>query len=520
MFLVGLFCLVYGMAFGLFGQFFAAAFLVPIGILALLVIWALPDTTRAPVELLNRLFFVATGAAVLWPNYLAIALPGMPWITVQRLIDIPMALVLLICVSMSKAFRSSLARSLSSAPVTSWLMVTFVGFEILSVAVSMSPLFSLDHFVTAQISWTAMFAIAAFIFTRKGTVTAWSRLIWVCALIVATIALLEVRVRHPLWAGHIPSFLQINDPMVESILEGAARGTKYRAVATFDTALALGEFLALSLTFILHEMMAAKTWKVRIAAGMTIPYILASELASGSRSGIVGSAVAFALYAFLWVLRRPSRKSDLLKPLLVASYPLGAVLFAAATFVVPAIRVRMWNGGSSGYSDMARTEQLHQAIPKIFSRPWGYGMAEGAQALEYYTASGFLSIDSYYVALFLEYGIVGALVYIAMFASGAIKAARLAIGTDSPDEETTFLTPAAVSLVVFLVIKSVFAQIDNHALFFSVLGMVPALAWRRVAAESPSEAVTGAGVRMAPGSVRRPRGAPAPAYRQRLDVRT
>lgn len=515
---VGFLCIVYGMAFGLFGQGLAVLFLVPIGILALLVIWALPDTNRPPVGLMGRLFFIATGAAVLWPNYLAIALPGLPWITVQRLVDIPMALVLLICLSISKTFRSKLATTLKAAPWVSWLMLTFFGFEVLSVIVSIGPIFSLDHFITAQISWTAMFVISAYVVRRKGAMTKWSRLLWACGLIIASIAFAEIRVRHPLWAGHIPSFLQINDPMVQSILEGAVRGTKYRAVATFDTALALGEFLALSLTFIVHETMTTKNVTVRIAGALSIPYILASELSSGSRSGIVGSTIALALYALLWLLRRRAGKGDIVKPVLIAFYPLGAVLFGAATFVVPALRVRMWNGGSSGYSDMARMDQVHLGIPRILHRPWGYGMAQAAQALQYYTPSGFLSIDSYYLSLFLEYGILGALVYIAMFACGAVEAGWLAIQGDDPDEETSFLVPVAISLVVFLVIKSVFAQIDNHALFFSVLGMVPALAWRHKTAQNPADAVAPA--RSPISAPRRPRGVPAPAYRDRLGART
>src|ERR1700722_17268882 len=79
--LVVVFCVFYGMAFALFAPFLIFALIMPIPIGLMFVIWALPDSRTAPTRLMTPLLFGLMFLLVLWPNYLAIALPGLPWIT-------------------------------------------------------------------------------------------------------------------------------------------------------------------------------------------------------------------------------------------------------------------------------------------------------------------------------------------------------------------------------------------------------------------------------------------------------
>src|SRR3546814_123436 len=94
-------------------------------------------------------------ALPLWPNYLAIALPGMPWITLLRIIGAPMILLLLIALSVSAEFRRGLCASLdATAPV--WkMLVALVIIQFLSLASTViqggSLGESLEAFSVAQI---------------------------------------------------------------------------------------------------------------------------------------------------------------------------------------------------------------------------------------------------------------------------------------------------------------------------------------------------------------------------------
>ena len=107
-----LFCLIYGFFFSVFVPTYFAFFMFPLLFLALLVIWALPDTNWAPTRTLEWLFYATFISLIVWPDYLAIALPGLPWITLLRLTSFPQLLVLLICLSISADFRSKLKHSL------------------------------------------------------------------------------------------------------------------------------------------------------------------------------------------------------------------------------------------------------------------------------------------------------------------------------------------------------------------------------------------------------------------------
>src|SRR3546814_3601443 len=94
-------------------------------------------------------------ALPLWPNYLVIALPGMPWITLLRIIGAPMILLLLIALSVSAEFRRGLCASLdATAPV--WkMLVALVIIQFLSLASTViqggSLGESLEAFSVAQI---------------------------------------------------------------------------------------------------------------------------------------------------------------------------------------------------------------------------------------------------------------------------------------------------------------------------------------------------------------------------------
>jgi O-antigen ligase len=78
----------------------------------------------------------------------------------------------------------------------------------------------------------------------------------------------------------------------------------------------------------------------------------------------------------------------------------------------------------------------------------------------------------------LEYGIIGFLVYYGMILFALYAAGRAALSPQPLKGENSFLIPISVTLLNFIVIKSVFSQQDNHPLIFMVLGMLAALLWR------------------------------------------
>jgi hypothetical protein len=102
----------------------------------------------------------------------------------------------------------------------------------------------------------------------------------------------------------------------------------------------------------------------------------------------------------------------------------------------------------------------------------------GAEAIGYHTPSGLLSVDSYYLALTMEVGLIGLAAFLTMFLALALKAALAVVRSYDEDSELSLLLPGAISIGVFLTIKTVFAQEDNHPIAFVIAGMVLALLYR------------------------------------------
>jgi hypothetical protein len=475
-----LFCLIYGFAFAVLAPFIVTPFAIPILLLLLLIIWAMPDAT-APVRTMSFFFFAFFIGLIVWPNYISIALPGLPWISVKRLTVFPLTLLLLYSISVSHDFRKNLFAVLNDTPLIWKGVVAFAAIETISVGFSNEPSVSLNRLVVAQTEWTVIFFVSCYLFMKPGRITTWLLCMWGAALWVCAMGIWENRLGYVPWRDHIPSFFQIEDPSVQRALAGAQRtalGT-HRVASTFSTSLGLSEFLALAIPFAVHFMRPEFNWKLRLASLISIPTFIYVIVISQSRLGLVGTVVSLVAFIFIWSYRR--RLADRKNPFwtgIVIAYPAIAAMIVASTFLVGRIHARVWGNGPQQFSDNSRLEQWNLGIPKILSHPWGYGIGKGGEALGFIDVGGNGTIDSYYLLVALEYGIVGFIVYFGIFAIAAFLSTKTALSSIELKEENALLIPAGVSLLNFIVIKSVFAQSDNHAVVFMILGMIVALLFR------------------------------------------
>ena len=469
----------YGIAYTLFGRFLLLQLSLPLIALAGLVIWLLPDTGRAPTRLLERLLFGFLIALLCWPDYLALALPGLPWITAIRLVSVPLALVMLLCLSLSSEFRRDLLATLNATPLIWKLMLAFVAISAISIGFSGDVGMSISKFIIAQLYWTVIFFVSCYVFVRAGRANFFATLIWVIVLAVSIIALLEWRQQAVPWAGHIPSFLKIEDESVQRILTARSRAATgiYRVQSKFTTPLGLAEFLALATPFLLHYAVTAKRLGVRLCAVATLPLVFYVIRLSDSRLGVVGFFMAFMLYLLAWgVLRWRRDRDSLFGPAVVLGYPAMFAAFIAATFVIGRLRAIVWGTGAQQFSSDAREMQIAAGIPKILSHPWGYGIGRGADVLGFTNAADVLTIDTYFLLVGLEYGIIGFLVYYGMIVAAMVYGSKYAMLAQ--DKETRLLLPLTIALCNFFIIKSIFSQQENHPLVFAMLGMICALVLR------------------------------------------
>jgi hypothetical protein len=463
----------YTVFFLLIGRFLIVQFTAPLAIIALLIIWALPEREQIPDELLVGFFFAFMAAMLLWPDYLAITLPSLPWITAARLIGVPMTLLLLICISQSAAFRSIIKQAMSANPTISKFLLAFTGLAVLSVGFSTSPSMSANHLIVALVNWIVVFFVALFVFSRPGNIERFVWLIWGATLFWCVLGYWEWRNSQIPWADHIPWFLAVEDPMVQRVLAGSSRDATgiYRVQGKYVTPLGLAEYMALAMPFILHLVAEGRNWLVRAGALVTLPLVFMIIMATDSRLGAVGFLLSFMFYLLFWSVRRWMHNRDsIFGPAIALSYPIIFVLFIISTFTVGRIRNMVWGDGSQDSSSDARTVQMEMGMEHIMQRPWGHGIGRGGETLGFQNGAGILTIDTYYLSILLEVGILGFIVYYGMFLVAIVRGGIR--GMAVRDATGLWVIPAVISLANFVIIKSVLSQQEAHPLVFAILAMV------------------------------------------------
>lgn len=474
-------CLVYGFFFALTAPYLIVPFAAPIGALMLLAVWALPERTRAPTKSMELLFSSFMICLILWPNYLALALPGLPWITAVRLTGVPLAMLFLVSLSTSSTFRGEM-RSLAGAIPGLWMwFAVFLAMQVLTIVLAKSPPNAVQKTLIQQVNWTIIAAVAAWVCRIPGRPERYVKLVLLTAVPMLALAVLEFSKKHLLWAGYVPSFLKIDDPIAASIFASSVRNATglYRAKAVFSTPLGLSEFFGLLTPFAIHFVIGKYPRWLKICCFCLVPAVFYGVRLTDGRLGVLSFLVSVFLYMLIWgMLRFRRNRRDLLAATIIYAYP---ALFVTAAVVVKAVKpinVLVFGGGAQVASNLARQHQIVMAIPKMMINPIGHGSGGAGQAMGY-AEGAFIAIDNYYLVIGLDYGMIGLVSFLGIFLLTIGWAVRsVLIAGASSDREISLLTPLAVALTAFLVVKLVFAQADMHPLFFAYIGMTIALIQR------------------------------------------
>ena len=407
----------YGLRFAAVGTPSLMTLIPPLALLAILIIWALPPGEYAPTGALIPLYFGFLAAQSLWPNYLAIVLPGLPWLTVTRTMGSILVLLLLVCISVSGTFRHRIWTSLTADP---FIWRCYIAFTLLQAAsILWSPLGtdSLNDFISGQIISGAGFFTSVYLFRKIGFAEFWAKAFLVAVTGACFLGLWENELGIVPWAGHIPSFLRIDDPLVLKIIQGGGRAATgiHRIQSTATTPLSLAELVGLSIPFGIHFV----TWRfplyVRLLAAVYVVMGLDVIVLTDSRLGFVAAMVSAIFYLLLWaIVRWREHKGSVFAPAIVFSYPAILVLAFFSTFLVGRIRARVWGTGAQQASTDARKLQWEMAIPKIAENPFGYGIGTAGKVLGFKNQGGVGSIDSFYLSVLLDFGILGFVLYFGM----------------------------------------------------------------------------------------------------------
>lgn len=447
----------------------------------------------------------------LYPHYISLRLPGLPWISPIRIALAGALFAWVLALRRSPTMLDRLSAFVRENKAFFALFATYLAAQILSIPTASDPAQAASKFILFQLYWTfPFFAILSLVRSEsKLRLLAWIFIGF--AAIQCVVGAVEARLERVVWLSLLPPGFTLDDDIMMQYLESWVRGDAYRVKGSFSVSPIYAEFLVLMLPFAIHAFLHEKGHWRRGAGLLVALAILPALYASGSRLGMVGAIIVLLGFGTLYALKIWRRhKRSMIGPLAMVALPFVLIGFTAAYVSSPRLQTMTIGGGQHQDSTATRLVQLEMGIPRIAERPvFGHGVGLGAEALGYRNIAGNPVIDNYMLSVLLEIGFVGFVAFFGMIVLVAVQAGRSYVLADS--DRFALFAPIAMALAAFLVVKLVLSQWDTHGVVFIMMAM--ALILRRFGSESEPAAAEAAGPVQpsAPlGRGRAPRAIPSP----------
>lgn len=452
----------------------------PILIMVGLILWLLPDIGGIYFNQLQKLMIAYVAINTAWPIYLALSLPGLPWISLTRIVLFLVIAVFLWNFSTSREMRDKLRDSVSETPVVMKIFWLYWLTTLFSIAFASPISEAIVKFLNNQIYLTMVLIATLLLATRAGYVFRFLRTMVLATIITLVFSIYEYQIQQVPWLNYIPPFIKIEPELLEilSSVQSRAGTNIYRVRGPFIVSLYYSEFLTMVFPFFLYFTIKERRLLPLIAAiGATLACMTVMYF-TGARSAILGMLITFVLYPFYLAVRRYIEHSrSIVSASLLMAYPVILAVTSMVVVLWPRAHIMILGGGQHQASSNARAEQWSMGIPKILSHPFGHGIGRGNEALGFVNPAGKGTVDSYFLTLLLDTGVLSLPLFIALFLLPALLAFKYYRDAKTPEQET--LAPLSIALINFIIVKSVLTSETNIPLAIAFVGCIVGLIWQR-----------------------------------------
>jgi hypothetical protein len=455
---------------------------IPIGVVLGVVIWLLPDadehappTTADPPYIALLVAFVS--GIIVWPSYIAIVIPGLPWLTPPRLILAGMIAMMLIHYPQHRHSRGTLIEVMSHDRIAISLFLLYESLNILVLPLSPKISDTVSFLVLQEVMNLSAVTMAGVLLTKPNNIRIIYAGIVVTAIYAMLVCIVENDMQIPPWADYIPSFMQIDQSFLSRILSPQARigDNRYRIRSTFPVVLYFTQYLSLVLPLVLYAAWRMRG-RYRILGLALVPLVLHTVWYANARTAI--SALLIPLFVFaalsLWRSLRQGRNSDALRTGIRAAVimllvgMLGGVLATSH-------RAQMYTFGGKQHagSNDARDRQWANAWKQLAKNPIGIGAGNSVARVGIAVKGrDNLIVDSLYINLLVDVGYLGFFAFFGMF----IRCAWLGITCfmRAVNEIEEQAGAAAIGLISYVTTCSVVSTTDSGYLSFLLCGMIVA----------------------------------------------
>ena len=319
------------------------------------------------------------------------------------------------------AFAASrLDRRDTALPRASWTLLVFFG---LFLAVYLAAFFNLETVDDRDLFWKGMvkfvihflFLVAAVAhLARRGPEAYWRTLGWFTAGIVANCVYGILQLVAAETSGR-----NLDESVLSAIgayqrgginVFGAVGGSNvYRVNALTLDPNHLGIMLIVPLLVLLPiYLRLERGHRLRLPLALTLAFLAVVELATLSRSGLLGILAGLVVLAIPY--RRFLLSARFLVPLALVVLVIGIVVAQRSGFFETVLRARTSVGGGSTRVHL----EIYELLPPVIGQHplFGLGLNTFSSYYEFVTGKSNWGPHSYYVALLTETGIVGTALFL------------------------------------------------------------------------------------------------------------
>lgn len=466
------FSLFMGLGFGLLGPMAPSFFAPVIGVMFLLAIWLLPD---ASIDLSKGAFvaFLAyVSASLVWPNYLAVAIPGLPWITPTRMFLFALGLLVLLQYSQNSIARREIVGSIHASHVFLVAILIHIACRFASLPVSPSPFSSATSIFQTIILCGIPFIAAVWLLNGEKRLDRFAGVVVACTIAVLIVSVAEYRISKPIWTDHLPSFLIADQTLFEAYTGAQARvgDNRYRVRGVFGTAVYFGQYLAVATPFIMHALFTARTALRRVIYAIVMLVLTFVVWSTNTRTAMTGMMIGLVGYGALFALRRylfPRYHGDPGSPIALASGIGGALTAVVLVLSSHRLRVMTLGGAQHADSDRVREAQWDRAIELMMKNPLGYGADQAPMLAGKLSNRGIWVLDNGWINMMVDFGAVGAASFLCAILYLCYRLLRIYFSPEG--EKHALALPLAAGLALFLLtLVSVSASVSFPFIFLLV----------------------------------------------------
>jgi O-antigen ligase len=462
--------------FGLFVALFPSSMsakLVIVLALPVVFIGALYSTTNKSTDhgetVARRLFLVWVFLLGACPAYIPFKLDPLPGLNPIRVMFGLLAVVWVFAYISSPALKERLSQRLRGSPIGFFLIMAFAVWQLVAAALGDAPVYSLYYSAKMMLTGVFFFLVAVSIIRDDSDLKAFAVAVTLGAIVAATAAIVEWRIQANLFLRFLPS-----DPQelaaLEWIIADKSREGSYRVSGTFSHPLVLGEYLVMALPASLALIFINGKVSFRLLGWLAVPLILFGIYLSQTRSSVLAVAMVAFVFMILTAIRGVRQRRSL--GIALAGWMSLVVAIGLSVFLVSAsLYLAEGRNLSEAGSTEARFLMLERATRLVLDQPiQGYGPGTAAFKIGFLPGMRSLTIDSYFLSIAIESGLLGLVLWIAI----NIRSGHAAVvGSLSGSTQRAGVLYAAVAamMAASIVMKLVLSLTTNINLLFVVFGL-------------------------------------------------